>query len=95
MVVMHSGTIGIREAKAHLSRLVADARNGGEWLITDHGVPVARLSTVADPNVPLDERIRRLENWGWIERAHAQPAPYVVSRARRPRPADRTAHRSG
>jgi prevent-host-death family protein len=82
MLDMRSGTIGIREAKAQLSRLVADARNGGEWVITDHGVPVAKLSTLADPNVPLAERISRLESWGWIEPEDAPAAPYVLQPVR-------------
>ncbi len=78
MVDVRSGKIGIREAKAQFSRLVADARNGGEWVITDHGVPVAKLSALADPDATLEERISRLESWGWIEPAEPQPEPFVV-----------------
>ena len=80
-----SGTIGIREAKAQLSRLVADAKSGGEWVITEHGVPVAKLSPLTDPDAPLAEpdaplaeRVARLERWGWIEPAEAQPAAFVL-----------------
>ena len=36
---MKSLTIGIREAKAQLSRLVSEAERGTEWIITDRGRP--------------------------------------------------------
>jgi prevent-host-death family protein len=67
---MRSLTIGIREAKAQLSRLVSEAERGTEWIITDHGRPVARLAPLQDLETPLPQRISRLEKWGWIE-----PAP--------------------
>jgi prevent-host-death family protein len=78
MIEVRSGKIGIREAKAQFSRLVADAKNGGEWVITEHGVPVAKLSALADPDATLEERISRLESWGWIEPAEEQPEPFVL-----------------
>jgi len=67
---MRSLTIGIREAKAQLSRLVSEAKRGTEWIITDHGRPVARLTPLEDVRTPLPQRLARLEKWGWIE-----PAP--------------------
>lgn len=76
---MRSLTIGIREAKAQLSRLVSEAERGTEWIITDHGRPVARLAPLGDMQTPLLQRISRLEKWGWIE-----PAP--KSRPRIPPP---------
>ena len=78
LLEVRSGTIGIREAKAQLSRLVADAKGGGEWVITEHGVPVAKLSPLTDPDAPLEERISRLESWGWIEPQEPQPAAFVL-----------------
>lgn len=78
MIDVRSGTIGVREAKAQLSRLIADAKSGGEWVITEHGVPVAKLSPLADPEAPLAERISRLESWGWIEPEEDQPAAFVM-----------------
>jgi prevent-host-death family protein len=82
MIDVRSGTIGIREAKAQLSRLIADAKSGGEWVITEHGVPVAKLSPLADLDAPLEERISRLESWGWIEPEEAQPAAFVLQPVR-------------
>ncbi len=66
---MRSLTIGIREAKAQLSRLVSEAQRGTEWIITDHGRPVARLAPLHDLQTPLSQRVSRLERWGWIEPA--------------------------
>jgi prevent-host-death family protein len=68
---MKSMTIGIREAKAQLSRLVKDVRRGTEWIITDRGEPVAKLVPVSEEPRSLPERVRRLEAWGWI----AGPGP--------------------
>ena len=72
---MRSVTIGIREAKAQLSRLVSEAERGTEWIITDHGRPVARLAPLEDQQTPLDQRIGRLEKWGWIEPASKDGRP--------------------
>lgn len=40
---MDTQTIGLFEAKAHLSELVARAEKGGEVIITRHNKPVARI----------------------------------------------------
>ena len=64
---MKSLTIGIREAKAQLSRLVSEAERGTEWIITDRGRPVAKLTPLSDPATPIEHRLARLEKWGWIE----------------------------
>jgi prevent-host-death family protein len=77
MIDVRSGTIGIREAKSQLSRLIADAKTGGEWVITEHGVPVAKLSPLGDPDASLEERLIRLESWGWIEPGE-QPPTFVL-----------------
>ncbi len=57
-------TVGIREAKAHLSALVRAAAEGELTLITDHGKPMAvigpadnRDSAPAEPSEP--RRFRR------------------------------------
>ena len=72
---MKSLTIGIREAKAQLSRLVSEAERGTVWIITDRGRPVARLAPLHDPGSSLEHRISRLENWGWIEPGARQSLP--------------------
>jgi prevent-host-death family protein len=68
---MRSTTIGIREAKAQLSRLVSEAERGAEWIITDRGRPVAKLAPLRDLDASVDVRVSRLESWGWIEPARA------------------------
>ena len=70
---MKSTTIGIREAKAQLSRLVSEAERGAEWIITDRGRPVAKLTPVRDLHAPLRQRLGRLESWGWIAPAKVSP----------------------
>ena len=43
---MHMGTIGIRELRQNASRVLADVAAGEEFIITDRGRPVARLTAV-------------------------------------------------
>lgn len=40
---MSMATIGIRELRDGLSRHLADVREGGEIIVTDHGRPIARI----------------------------------------------------
>jgi prevent-host-death family protein len=70
---MKSSTIGIREAKAQLSRLVGEAGRGAEWIITDRGRPVAKLTPLQDLKSPVGQRVQKLESWGWIEPSHGHP----------------------
>lgn len=63
---MKSSTIGIREAKAQLSRLLKEVARGAEWTITDHGRPVARLVPPTDPRDSVSEQVARLQDWGWV-----------------------------
>jgi prevent-host-death family protein len=63
---------GVREAKAHLGRLLRDAQRGQEWIITARGRPVAKLVPARGKSLALPERIRRLEESGLIEPAKQQ-----------------------
>ena len=58
---------GIRHAKEHLSALVRDVKEGHEWIISDRGVPVARLVPAKTEPEPLDSWLRRMEETGMIE----------------------------
>ena len=40
---MSVDTIGIRELRDGLSRHLAEVREGGEIIVTDHGKPIARI----------------------------------------------------
>ena len=68
---------GIREAKARLSELLRDVKRGNAWIITERGIPVAKLVAVAAENLSLIERLRRLEEAGLLESAprDARPVP--------------------
>jgi prevent-host-death family protein len=67
--------IGVRDAKAQLSRLLQDVQDGAEWTITERGKPVARLVPIASGATSLAERVRRLEENGMIEPDHADRSP--------------------
>src|SRR5436853_7272364 len=60
---------GVREAKAHLSRLLRDVQQGREWIITERGTPIAKLVPIEKARLSLEARIRRLEDEGVIEPA--------------------------
>lgn len=81
---MRPRSAGVRETKAQLSRLLRDVQRGHEWIITDHGKPVARLVPPAGPGLPLAERVKRLEEMGIIEPpggdARDLPPPLPVPR---------------
>jgi prevent-host-death family protein len=55
---MPAETIGLFEAKTHLSELVARAERGDEVIITRHNKPVAKLVPV-QPVAPFDADKRR------------------------------------
>lgn len=55
---MSSQSIGLFEAKTHLSELVARAEQGEEVIITRHNKPVARIVPMADV-LPFDREQRR------------------------------------
>lgn len=63
--------IGIRDAKANLSRLLVEVKHGAEWVITERGVQVAKLVPIPDAERGLDQRLASLEERGLLER----PAP--------------------
>ncbi len=72
---MQTSKTGVREARARLSRLIRDVQRGREWVITERGRPVARLVPVAEESLPLQERIRRLEESGLLEPLRHPPHP--------------------
>ncbi len=74
---MGPGKVGVREARARLSRLLRDVQRGKEWVITERGRPVARLIPVSPKDLPMEDRIRRLEESGLLEpkRRPSRPLP--------------------
>lgn len=59
--------IGIREAKAQLSKLLRDVRRGEEWIITERGRPIAKLSAADSEAESVAEWAARLEREGSLE----------------------------
>ena len=55
---MESQTVGLFEAKTHLSELVAHAEQGGEVIITRHNRPVAKIVAICGVE-PFDKAKRR------------------------------------
>jgi len=90
--------VGVRDAKTQLSRLLQDVQRGGEWTITERGRPIARLVPISREQVPLAERILRLEENGTIEPAAGRrlvlppPLPVEAGLARRMLDDDRNAN---
>ena len=88
--------VGVRDAKANLSRLLRDVQRGGEWTITERGRPIAKLVPISREQTPLAERVRRLEEGGVIEPSPEQrmavppPLPLESGLARRMLDDDRT-----
>ncbi|MGM0688092.1 MAG: type II toxin-antitoxin system Phd/YefM family antitoxin [Bacillota bacterium] len=69
---MKKNYIGIREARINLSKLIRDVRGGMEIVITDRGVPVAKLVPAEGRTLSLEERIKNYESCGLIESAPGQ-----------------------
>ena len=56
--------VGIRELKAHLSRVVQEAARGQHFAVTDHGTVVAELGPPSTPCNPDPDVTARLLAWG-------------------------------
>jgi prevent-host-death family protein len=65
--------INIREAKAHLSRLLRRVESGEEIVIARAGKPVARLVAVAEPKRPRE--LGRERGKIWIAEDFDAPLP--------------------
>lgn len=63
-------SVGIRELRNGLSRHLAEVRSGRTITVTDHGVPIARISPVQHPNA-----MERLIAEGRLERARQPKKP--------------------
>ncbi len=63
---MQSIHVGVREAKISLSKLLKMVKNGNEVILTDRGRPVGKIVPLKEESLPLDVRIKRLEEQGVI-----------------------------
>ena len=64
---MQSASVGIRDAKMHLSKYIKMVQQGTEVIITDRGRPVGKIIPIQARDLPLDERIKRMEDQGLID----------------------------
>lgn len=64
---MQPKSVGIREAKIQLSKLIKLVKRGNEVILTDRGQPVGKLVPIESQSLPLTARIQKLENQGVIE----------------------------
>lgn len=67
---MRAMSVGVREAKINLSKLLKLVQKGNEIVLTDRGRPVGKIIPVGKESFPLHERIKILEEAGVIERRH-------------------------
>jgi prevent-host-death family protein len=59
--------VGIREAKANLSKLLKMVEKGKEVVVTDRGRPVGKLVPIGKGVLPLASRIKEMEDAGILE----------------------------
>ena len=64
---MQHVSVGIRDAKINLSKLLKIVQKGSEVILTDRGRPVGKIVPVKPESLPLLERVKRLEDQGIIE----------------------------
>ncbi len=77
---MQEDTVGIREAKARLSEIVARVRRGHAVLLTLRGRGVARIVPVTQEERTLGDRLAELERAGIVEplRGPSSPLPTLL-----------------
>ncbi len=75
-------SVGIREAKVQLSRLIRKVKQGVEIVITDRGKPVGKIVPLHPSTRSFVERVKDLEMRGIIEEkespSKALPPPIPV-----------------
>ncbi len=64
---MRHTSVGIRDAKIHLSRYLKLVQKGAEVVITDHGRPVGKIVPMDARDLSLEERIERLVQQGIMQ----------------------------
>jgi len=70
---MRHTSVGIRQAKTHLSRYLKLVQEGEEAVITARGRPVGKIVPIGCRDLPLAERIDRLVERGILEPLSGEP----------------------
>ncbi|HIC90798.1 MAG TPA: type II toxin-antitoxin system prevent-host-death family antitoxin [Syntrophaceae bacterium] len=83
-------TVGVRDAKINLSKLLKMVQQGSEIILTDRGRPVGKIVPIKTESLPLLVRIKHLEDQGVIEPPSGKgqkkippPIPLLKSMAQR------------
>lgn len=75
-------TVGVRDLKAHLSRILRDVAAGDVFLVTDRGRVVAQLGqpdVTGAGGTPEQRALARLSAAGQLRVAERPPRPYARS----------------
>ncbi len=76
---MQPATIGIREAKTHLSKYLKIIQTGQEIIITDRGRPVGKIVPVQAKDLPSNYQIKQMEERGLIKPSTAGTTKKIPS----------------
>jgi len=71
-IEMKTEKVGIREAKAHLSKYLKMVGQGAEVILTDRGVPVGKIVPIQPAERSLEQRLKKLEEEGVLGRPPAR-----------------------
>jgi len=74
-----SDSYSLYEAKARLSALVRQVRDGARVVITVRGRPAAELRPIEPKSETIEERLGRLEAEGLLVRPKGRPADLAAS----------------
>ncbi|GAB1342998.1 type II toxin-antitoxin system Phd/YefM family antitoxin [Gemmatimonas sp.] len=80
-------TVGVRELKAHLSRVLREVQSGETVLVTDRGRVIAELRQpgLSGPALsPVDQKLAALAAKGVLRLAERPKWPYQASPVRLP-----------
>ena len=70
---MEEISVGVREAKARLSELLRYARAGKTVIITERGIPTARIVPIAQEDLSVRERLLQMERQGILSSLSRKP----------------------
>ena len=59
--------IGIREAKAHLSKYLRMVKQGREVVLTERGLSIGKIIPMGNDEISLKDRVKKLEDAGILE----------------------------
>lgn len=73
---MSEVTVGVRELKAQLSAYLRQVKAGETIVITEHGMPIGRITPAATPLLTIEEKMQRLVEAGLVEWSGQKLEPF-------------------